>query len=68
MCVCGLWVTRRPVGLRRRGRALLGKRVKPPGNLTDARGHWAPLAYPRVTNVVRRLRVEVVAPERFVKL
>ena len=55
--------TRSSVGLHRRGRALLGHRIKRPGgDLTVIRGHWAPLAYSRVTDVVRRLRVAVVAP------
>ena len=31
------------------------------------RRHWAPLACPRVTDVIRRLHVEVVAPETSVK-
>ena len=54
--------TRSSVGLPRRGRALLGHRVKRPGDLTVMRGHWAPLACPRIADVVRRLRVTVVAP------
>ena len=60
--------TRSSVGHNRRGRALLGHRVKRPGTFTDIRGHWAPLACPRDTDVIRRLHVEVVAPESFVKL
>ena len=32
------------------------------------RGHWTPLTYPRITDVIRRLRVGVVAPESFVKV
>ena len=59
--------TRRPVGRRCRGRALLGHRVKRPGDLTVVRGRWAPLACPRVTDVVRRLRIAIVAPESFVR-
>ena len=61
-------VTRRPVRLQCWGRALLGHRVKRPGGLTVMRRHWAPLACPRITDAVRRLRVAVVAPESFVKV
>ena len=61
--------TRRPVGLHRGGRALLGHSIKRPrSDLTVIRGQWAPLAYPGVADVVRRLRVEVVATESFVKV
>ena len=45
-------VTRRSVRLQRWGRALLGRSIKRPSDLTVMRGHWAPLAYPRVTDVV----------------
>ena len=58
--------TRRPVGLRRGGRALLGHRVKRPRN--DTVIGRACLAGPRVADTVRRLRVAVVAPEIFVEL
>ena len=67
--ICGLCVARRSVGLHRRGCALLGHSIKRPGSdLTVVRGHWAPLACHRVADVVRRLRVVVVAPEMFMKL
>ena len=63
--------TRSSVGLDRRGRAVLGHRVKRPGDLTlvrvTSREHWASLTGSRITDVVRRLRVAVVAPETFVK-
>ena len=64
----GLLAARRPVGLCRRGRALLCHSVERAGNITVIRGHWTPLTYPRITDVIRRLRVGVVAPESFVKV
>ena len=56
------------VGLHRGGRAVLGQSIKRPGDLTVVRGRWAPLACPRVTDAVRRLRVAVVAPDGCVKV
>ena len=44
--------TRSSVGHNRRGRALLRHSIERPGDLTVIRGHRAPLAYPRVTDVV----------------
>ena len=65
----GLWVVRSSVGPHRQGRALLGYSIKRPGgDLTVIRGRWAPLAYPRVADAVRRRRVVVVTPEVFVKV
>ena len=52
-----------PVGLRRRGRALLDERIERPGVYTVIRCHWTPLAGRRVTDVVRRLCVVVVTPD-----
>ena len=65
----GFCVARRPVDLQRRARALLGQRVeRSGGHLTVIRGHWTPLAGPRVTDVVRRLRIAVVAPDMFMEV
>ena len=66
--ICGLRVTRHPVGLRRRGRAQLGRRVKCPSGDNTRIGSRAPLACARVANVVRRVRVAVVTPEGFVEV
>ena len=59
---------RSSVGRRHRGRALLGHSIERPSDLTVMRGHWAPLACPRGTDIVRRRRVVVVAPEKFVTM
>ena len=66
--IFGLRVARRPVGLHRGCRALLGQWVKRPGGgYAVIRRHWAPLACPGVADAVRRLGVVVVTPESFVE-
>ena len=59
--------TRCCVDLHCRDRAVLGHNIKSPGDLTVIRRQWATPANPRLTDVVRRLRIVVVTPEIFVK-